>query len=106
MWERLIDCFVQRPERLIALGGALLRFGGLAAIVGLFGQVATTDATVIRSLGQVASTPTALAEIYPSLPTWWVPESGAGFALWTFIAIAGLILTHIGKQLQRAYQRL
>lgn len=42
-----------------------------------------------------------LAKLYPDLPTWWIPESGEGFAVWIFIGAAGAGLAFAAKSLQR-----
>lgn len=58
------------PRRMVQ-GGLAAFFGGTAdLLVGLFAQL-REDPTVL------------LADRFPGLPTWWVPEGPAGFALAT-----------------------
>jgi hypothetical protein len=47
-------------------------------------------------------TDTSLAMLYPSLPTWWVPESFLGYFACALTAVLGLALVQMGKAIDRA----
>lgn len=89
MWERLEDYFLTEPERLIGLGRGLVFLGGWLILFGLAGNVVTSAANGIGIIGRHPSAVKTLADIYPSLPTWWVPESIVG-------ALPAMMLTSIG----------
>lgn len=45
--------------------------------------------------------PQTIGELYPTLPTWWIPESAQGFGLYLFMMFAGLALAYYVKQLEK-----
>lgn len=42
-----------------------------------------------------------MADIYPSLPTWWIPESIVGAVLATLMIFAGLIVSQLEKRIKQ-----
>jgi hypothetical protein len=105
MLERLEDYFLTEPERLIGLGRALVYLGGMLIMFGLVGHVATSAANGIGIIGGHADTVKTLADIYPSLPTWWVPESIIGALPAIVTSALGIWLTLTGKRLRRLIGR-
>lgn len=101
MFEKILDAFLANPKRLLALGGFLITLGYWLGIAGLLGKVATTAVGAITSMANSSASVGTLADIYPSLPTAWVPESAIGFVLTALILSLGLWLKHTGKQLER-----
>ena len=76
------------------LGAGLLLIGSL-------GQLATKSINILPTLAKQPEGVKSLADIYPSVPVWFVPESIAGFLLALAILIAGLVCLSIGKSLAR-----
>lgn len=101
MFEKILDAFLENPKRLVALGEFLITLGYWLGIAGLVGKVATTAVGAITSMANSSASVGTLANIYPSLPTAWVPESAIGFVLTALILSLGLWLKHTGKQFER-----
>lgn len=102
MYEMLIEFFVARPGRLSALGRALFQLSAVILLVGLCGRTATTGISAIQGMTGATTRGTSLAVLYPSLPTWWVPESFFGYLACVLTAVLGLTLVQMGKAIDRA----
>lgn len=101
MFEKILDTFLQNPKRLVALGEVLIKLGYCLGIAGLVGKLATTAVGAITSMASRSANVDTLSEIYPSLPTAWVPESALGFVLTVLVLSLGLWLKHFGRQFER-----
>lgn len=101
MDELLMTAAGDHPERLVT-AGEIARYSAQALLLaGLLGNVATTAMSAIRVQGTKATESSkTLAALYPDLPTWWVPESGAAFIACTALLAAGLWVRHIGRRYQ------
>lgn len=101
MWDRVVDYFLEAPERLGGLGRALASAGSFIIVAGVIGHVARSVNTIALSIGKPAAGAKSLAELYPSLWTWWVPESIIG-AMPALILIGfGVWLVLLERRLQR-----
>jgi hypothetical protein len=89
MLERLENFFLTHPERLIGLGSAFAFMGMWLILFGLVGNIATSAINGLGIIGGHAGATKTLADIYPSLPTWWVPETIVG-------ALPAMVLMSIG----------
>jgi hypothetical protein len=78
MLERLESFFLTEPERLIGMGSVFAFMGMWLILFGLVGNVATSAINGLGIIGGHAGVMKTLADIYPSLPTWWVPETIVG----------------------------
>lgn len=101
MLERVGDYFLTEPDRLVSLGSALFYLGGWLILFGLAGNVATSAANGIGAISGHAGAVKTLADIYPSFPTWWIPESIVGAMPALFIAAVGLWINQTGKRIRR-----
>lgn len=101
MFEKILDAFLENPKRLVALGEFFITLGYWLGIAGLLGKVATTAVGAITSMANSSTSVGTLADIYPSLPTAWVPESAIGLVLTALILSLGLWLKHTGKKFER-----
>lgn len=102
MYEMLIEFFIARPGRLSSLGRALFQVSAMILMVGLCGRIAITGTSAIRAMAGAVSLGISLAMLYPSLPTWWVPESFLGYFACVLTAVLGLTLVQMGKAIDRA----
>lgn len=101
MLEQITYFFMSRPTRMITLGQLLLKAG--ISIIGfaLLAKIGTSATEFIVSLNGQLVTDKSLAEIYPTLPTWWIPESFIGTVPAIMLVIAGLWLSATGAQINR-----
>ncbi len=104
MDEFLMFAAGDHPERLVIAGEVVMYSAQALLLAGLAGKVATTAVSAVRLLGAKAAESTKpLAELYPELPTWWVPESGAAFVACAVLMAAGLWMRHVGRRYQRVF---
>ena len=102
MYEMLIEFFIARRGRLSALGRALFQVSAMILLVGVCGHIAITDTSAIRAMAVSEPKDASLAMLYPSLSTWWVPESFFGYFACVLTAVLGLTLVQMGKAIERA----
>lgn len=102
MYEMLIEFFVARPGRLSALGRLLFQLSAMILLVGLCGRIATTGISTIQTMAGAIPRDTSLAVLYPSVPTWWVPESFLGYFACVLTAVLGLTMAQMSKAIDRA----
>lgn len=101
MLERIENYFLEQPNRLIALGRILAEVGGGLLVFAAIGRVVVLAPGVISSMGGVQEASKTLAEIYPTLPTWWVPESIVGSLFALAIFFLGWWLAATGHRFRR-----
>lgn len=100
--ERLHHYFLNRPKRLVALGSAVWNIALGWFAVGLFANVGIQAASIVSATARGVSTPQmTISQLYPSLPTWWIPESAISFILLIATFGLGIWLTLAGKKLDR-----
>lgn len=101
--ERILGWFIEEPQRLIDSGWLLTLAGFILLFSGLWGLVTTTSVNAVSSVAPGVTAPPSkvLADIYPMLPTWWIPESPLGFVLPVVLIILGWIVAMAGKQIKR-----
>lgn len=101
MLERLENYFLTEPERLIGLGSAFAFMGIWLILFGFVGNVATSAINGIGIIGGHAGATKTLADIYPSLPTWWVPETIVGALTAVVLMSIGIWFNLEGKRIRR-----
>lgn len=101
MLEKLQDYFLSEPKALIYFGRAFVWLGGWLIIFALVGMVATTAINAMGNIGRQAISVKTLADIYPSIPTWWIAESIIGALPAIVIVVAGLWMNQTGKRIWR-----
>lgn len=107
MLEKLQDYFLSEPKALIYFGRAFVWLGGWLIIFALVGMVATTAINAMGNIGRQAIAVKTLADIYPSIPTWWIAESIIGALPAIVIVVSGLWMNQTGKRiwhLMRSYK--
>lgn len=78
-------------------GQALFSVGGFLVVAGVIGRAALAALGVARARAKLPPAE-SLSAIYPTLPTWWVPESLIGFLFALAVAIAGAWLALTAKR--------
>lgn len=101
--DAVIERFLERPQRIIDIGRSVFSTGFIFLIVGLWGEVVTSSASLMFSLTPSTNSQSGktLAEIYPSFSTWWIPESLFGFSISLALIAVGLIVALTGKKYKR-----
>jgi hypothetical protein len=101
MLDRLYEYFLTKPVRIVEAGKALLWIGFMLLLFGFLGRIATVSADAVLRLARQPAEMKALRDIYPGLPTWWVPESFVGYFIAVVLIIAGIFVAMAGKRLVR-----
>lgn len=102
MIDRFAGFFLTEPRRLVVLGRVLLNFSGFLVMAGLFGALATTANSFAIGMSAKAKPVIELADAFPGIPVWWVPESVFGYAFALLCGLLGVFVIRTG----RTYQRL
>jgi hypothetical protein len=102
--EWLTILMLERPKTVSAVGKLLFNVGGLATVLGIWGTLALQAIASAVKFGPASSVTRGLADAYPTYPTWWVPESAAGFAMSIGIAALGIWLVMATKHLNRTFR--
>ncbi|MBT2333647.1 hypothetical protein J7E49_06980 [Variovorax paradoxus] len=102
--EWLTILMLEKPKAIKGWGKALFNIGGLATIVGIWGVLALRAIAMPAKLGTVGAIARSLADAYPAFPTWWIPESAAGFGISISMAALGVWLVMATKHLNRAFR--
>jgi len=100
LFEALWEWFVVQPGRLVTIGSVIFGGGATMILVGLWGRIAMA---VTNGMSQLTKTlgDASLTSIYPSLPTWWIPEGAAGFLMAAILVAIGFYLVYVGRKLER-----
>lgn len=102
--EGIAAWFLMHPPRTKALGHLLFYVGAGIVIAGLCGNFARASVTAVKSLALPHNSPLpSLADIYPQLPTFWIPENLFTGFLAVAIAMIGAWLIRFGKRVERFY---
>ncbi|NIM49466.1 MAG: hypothetical protein GTO22_09450 [Gemmatimonadales bacterium] len=88
----------RRPALFRAAGEALFQIGAAGLLAGAFAKVVAVTASAVPGSAAPGG---GIAQHYPNLWTWWVPESPAFLATYVAIAVAGAILASASKKVQR-----
>lgn len=92
-WQLVID----HRRRLMAFGRFLL---GTAIMFTMIGIAATVFARAIATMRHLDAS-AGVSALLPTLPTWWIPEHFAGYALLACVGISGATSILFTKQLDR-----
>lgn len=101
MLERMHEYFYSEPGRITGFARLIFQLGAFLLFAGALGQVATTAINILPTIAKQPETTKMLADIYPSLPLWWVPETWFSAIGCVFLIIGGLCLHVHGKQTDR-----
>lgn len=102
MYEALLNYFLNPPARLVNAGKGLLFTGAGLAFIGLIFRVGPIALGGVSRLTGKATEPLMLAEMYPTIPTWWVPETGWGYTFAAVLICVGFGVQLVGAKFDRA----
>lgn len=97
MLTHLLAFALNRPRSIEAVGNLVTRLAALALAAGFIFKALAGFLTSLPG----AQGPITAAQFLPALPTWWVPESGAGVAAWAFVLGTGVAAMLVGRDLRR-----
>jgi hypothetical protein len=102
MLDRLQDYFLEEPRRVTDLGRLVLWVALVPFIAGVAVAAYSGVLASLRTLApQAPSANVGAQQLFPGLPTFWVPESGAAFVVVIVLAVSGVGLVRYGRQLER-----
>ena len=90
---------LSRPHRLTAVGRALYRFAAFQVLAGVVAQAITSALRRTQPHG----TWRWISDVFPGLPTWWIPETVLGMIAVTTLAALGLAVAYGGRQFERQW---
>jgi len=96
----LVWMFVlSQPHRVTTVGRVLYRFAAFQVVTGVVAQI------VVSALRRTQPQITArwIADVWPSVPLWWVPETVIGMIGVTTLAAIGLAIAYGGRQFERQW---
>lgn len=102
MYEALLNYFLNSPTRLINAGKGLFFSGAGLLFVGQYSRVGPIAISAATRLTGKTAEPLMLADMYPTIPTWWVPETGWGYTFAAFLICTGLGVVFVGRKFDRA----
>jgi hypothetical protein len=95
--------FILRSPRMWRVAGAAaFNIAGLFIVCGLIGRAALTAMAAAGAIGK-QSDPATLAQMYPTLPTWWIPEGPIGYVTAALIAVGGAWIAVAARKAMKSY---
>lgn len=93
------------PARLKVLGQALAHSSFILVMVGLYLRIGVMVMNNLPMTGGVNKVPATLAAMYPTVPTWFLPESTLVFAILIGTWALGVYLSFLAKKIERMFRR-
>lgn len=87
--ERILTYLVEEPGRVTSIGRVMVRMCCGLLVAAAIGNFATKATNIALSIGAKMEQQKSLADVYPGLPLWWVPES-------TFAVVATVLGIGVG----------
>lgn len=103
MFTEFVLSLLLPPSRLKFVGLLLRKLGFGITILGLFLQVGLKAVTIPQSMARMTPAHTSVQDFLPDMPTWPIPETTEGFALWIAVAFVGLYLEYLASVFRRSY---
>ena len=100
MLPAFFDFVLSRPRLARSLGEALCWVGSTGLLAGFIASSINRILEVSSSLGG-GSAPVTFSQLFPPLPTWWVPESFLAVLLYASLIAAGYLLLESSRRLRR-----
>ena len=101
MLKKLVDFFLTRPKRLVALEQVLTSISSVLVVLGATAHGATKSLSLVSGIAGGRHTAPTLANLLLALPTRRVPESAIGFGLVTSLILAEVVALRAGRMYDR-----
>ena len=93
MLERIYENLYSYPEDARQIGAFLQWISFVFFLVGLLSNVLVQATSLMQGLIlKNGKTESSMAQLMPSIPTWWIPESVPALALIALLGIAGVFM--------------
>ena len=99
MTDLVLMFLMSQPHRLTLIGRALYKFAAFQVGAGLLAQMVTSAMRQAHLHGSDRW----LSDVWPGLPTWWIPETVLGMIAVTSLAAVGLAIAYEGRQVERQW---
>lgn len=99
MTDLVLMFLLSQPHRLTLIGRALYKFAAFQVVAGLVAQIVTSALRQARPHDSARW----LSDVWPTLPTWWIPETVLGMIGVTTLAAVGLVVAYEGRQVERQW---
>ena len=99
MIDLVLMFLMSQPHRVTSAGRALYRFAAFQVLAGIVAQIVTSAMRRTQPHGEYRW----IADVCPSLPTWWIPETVLGMIAVTTLAAFGLAIAYGGRQVERRW---
>lgn len=103
MLEKIWSAPLRYPKQVGAAGRAVALFGAFGLLLGALANVGTVTASAAASLGGQPPV-TSIVQLWPGMPTWFIPESFAGFLLYGLLTAAGVYMVLAGNEGERIWK--
>lgn len=100
MLPAFFDFVLSRPRLTRSLGEALCWVGSTGLLAGFIASSINRILEVRSSRGG-GSTPLTFSQLFPPLPTWWVPESLLAVLFYASLIPAGYVFLECSRRLRR-----
>jgi hypothetical protein len=105
MMAALYEIALSRPNLLHGFASLLWRCGWFGLLAGVLARAIDAILAVPTSMG--APGPQATYQLLlPGVPTWWIPESVSGVAVYIGLMVAGYALSSLALEFQRQVKAL
>lgn len=99
MIDLVLMFLLSQPHRLTLIGRALYKCAAFQVVAGIVAQIVTS---AMRQT-QPHETSRWLSDVWPHLPSWWIPETVLGMIAVTSLAAVGLAIAYEGRQFERQW---
>jgi hypothetical protein len=97
MYTAILNFALRYPKGIETAGGVIVRIAGIALGLGYFLHAL---GSTLLGMSSTAGPMTA-QRVLPGLPTWWVPESALGAALWAAVLGVGVVAIIVGRDVRQ-----
>lgn len=97
--EDVYSWLISRPGLIYNTGNCMWSAGFALLLSGLFNLL--MKAAISPFSSPHAGQENGIAAIFPSIPTWWIPETAFGFGFALLLIVLGVLLALEGKKLKR-----
>lgn len=103
MFNDFLAFYLSSPARMKFVGRLLCGFSATLIIAGMALRVPVVATEMIQAMTKTQISNVTLASIYPSLPTWFIPETIWAYAVMMGVFGVGVYLYELARDIERIY---